>query len=164
MLRHLIPDLLRRFRMPATSAGDVYQKFRSDALTVGTTPIRLVNQPIPSDFVMVMASITNTGIVYIGGETVSADVGIELDAGRALAFSPSPIAMQSANMQGQTALGLLPYIEGMSALEQRQYVESLGVQLQRAGRRFVINIADIWVVADSSDQNVRFIYTLPFGR
>jgi len=72
--------------------------------------------------------------------------------------------MAGSNMQGQAALGLLPYIEGMSAMEQRQYVESLGVQLQRAGRRLVVNLADIWLVASIADQGVRFIYTLPPGR
>jgi hypothetical protein len=164
MLRHLIPDLLRRFRMPATSAGDQYQRFRTDGLTVGTTPVRLTPEPIPADFVLVLAALGNSGIVYVGGQDVSAATGIELDAGRAITFTVSPTAMAGANTQGQAALGLLPYIEGMSAMEQRQYVESLGVQLQRAGRRLVVNLADIWLVASIADQGVRFIYTLPPGR
>jgi len=160
MLKHLIPDILRRFRIPAQTAGDVYQKFRVSSLIVDTTPIPLSNQPVPSDFLLIMASLENEGIVYIGDSQVSSTNGLELDAGRAFVISPNTSIMESANIQGQTALGLLPYIEGMSALEQRQYLESLGNQLRRTGRRLVINVADLWLVASQQNQSVRIFYTL----
>lgn len=160
-LRYLIPDMVRRFLAPVPPPY-IYQSYLSDGLTVGLVPVNLTARNIPCTWVMLQAGLLNAGVVYVGMQHVTAAIGIELDAGRAVAFSSAEFAaLQHQQIAGSLGAGMMRYLDGQPEEVQTQFTEAVG----RLGRypKIVLNLHDIVVVASLAAQSLRFVYALPLG-
>lgn len=158
-LRFLIPDMLRHFRLRA-QPSNVFLTYVSDSRIIGLLPVNLTAQTIPTTYVLLQAGLNNGGIIYVGMQNVSTAIGIELDAGRAIAFSsPEFAALQHGQIAGSLGAGMMRYLDGQGPEVQTQFTEAMTGKYPKV----VLNLRDIMLVADLADQSLRFIYCLPLG-
>jgi hypothetical protein len=164
-MRHLIPDIVRRLRIPATRPPYIYQTFSNGGLLVGLNAVPLVQEAVPCTYVILVAGMNNLGFIYVGGQNVTATNGVELDAGRAIAFStPEFAALQYGQTTGSLGLGLARYIDGMGPEIEGQYWQAMSEHIGRARyQKIVLNLRDIHVLATAIDQSLRYIYVSPLG-
>lgn len=163
--RHLFPDLVRRLRIPATRPPYIFQAFSSGSLLVGTTVIPITQEVIPATYIILVAGLTNVGVLYVGGPNMSAANGLELDAGRGVSFAtPEFAALQHEQTVGSLGAGLMRYADGMAPQMQEEYWQAMSARFGRPRYpKVVLNLRDIRVVGDVGNQELRYVYVSPFG-
>jgi len=151
-------DLWRRFTAP-TGIQDIYQTINNDAATIGLARVALAVGRVPADYIFLQASLANAGVICVGGVNVTTVNGVELDAGRAIAFSPvsplQPGSLARGLMTGSLTAGVLRNVESLDYSELRE------LQSQApAGARIVLDLSHFYAVADIAGQTLRIAWVI----
>jgi hypothetical protein len=156
-----IPDIMRRFRMPASAGSDQYLRIHNLAqITVGVLPMPLIPGRLSVTLVLCQATIGNAGIIYIGGPETSAANGIELDGGRGVLFTAGPGGLTPQQlMLGGMGFSILQRYEELTPPDQSMVRSMVGGEEKRT----VINLHDVWAVASIPAQTMRILYMLPMS-
>lgn len=156
----LIPDIMRRFRYPASAGVEAYLGIHNLGITVGLDKIPLIPGRLGVNLALCQASMANQGFIYIGGPETSVENGIELDGGRAVLFTSGPGGLTPQQlMLGGLGISILQRYEDLTPPDQAQARSIFAAEEKRT----VINLHDIWAVANMEDQTLRVLYMIPMG-
>ena len=162
-LMNIIPDILKRFRIPAAGPADVYTMPHSFGVTVNTgaaVPLRQDRTGV--EILIAVASIGNAGIIYFGGPECDAASGIELDGGRGILVSITAGRMNYQEfMAGQLGAGLMTRIDTLTPAVQQQVMSEYGALATRPRPSLVIPLNQLFVTASAVGQTLRCLYMLP---
>lgn len=146
------PDVWPGLRRPASGPTEYYQHYQNGNITVGTAPVRLSEDRIICNSLLVRAGKTNAGRINFGGQNVSTLNGMELDAGEGIYVSTTDTMSQQQALRSQLAnTSAMAELAGAMSPE-----EIVGVFIEP---RIVLRLNDFFCVANLAAQNVRFFYT-----
>lgn len=162
-LRKTIPDILRRFRFPASGPTEYYQVYNNFNRAVGIQLLSLypAQQRTPASLVFIQSDNANLGFVSVGGQNTNIANGAQLAPGMAVVFTAEggqmDVARMLAGQLGASALAQVDYT-GLGFTSD-VFLESLGGVFNPNGPRIVIDVAQFFAVATLAAQNVRIVYT-----
>jgi hypothetical protein len=124
--------------------------------------VGIVKRPLTADrvtcsYVLVTAGLSNQGIIYIGGQELNVNNGIELDGGRGILFTATlPLSPQQL-MGGNLGSSMLANISAMNLniSEVQGAINLMHIPMP------VLNLADFFVVASVADQQMRVLFFGP---
>ena len=137
-------DVAKNHRQQARPNTDSYVKIQTlPPIAITLVPQRLVMSPTPCFLAMLQATLSNVGIVYVGGPNVTALAGMELDGGRGLLLSTdfNPIQAQLGSSGFSATRNLL------DAGSPKSYM--------------LIDLYEVWVMGSVIDQTLRVMYMVP---
>lgn len=152
-----IPDLLRRFRLPASGPTEYIQYYNNFNISVGVNLARIYPQRMPCSLVFFQSDNANLGLISIGGQSTNLANGAELGAGQGVMFSADGEAIGlQRQLAGNLGVGIMA---GMPAGIHAEDIEYLSGAFSPHGPQVVLDLSQFYAIATAGDQNLRVIYT-----